>query len=119
LTVPKSIDWLYARKSCNTCKKAAAHCAGAGATAKQSVDATKVKMDAAAATGLLGTVTKVVAARGQSVVEFDLKKDKPDTETLLGYLMGPTGNLRAPTARVGKTLLVGYHPDAYTAVLGG
>ena len=28
-------------------------------------------------------------------------------------MLGPTGNLRAPTARVGKTVLVGFNEDAY------
>jgi hypothetical protein len=37
---------------------------------------------------------------------------------LLTHLLGPTGNLRAPTARIGKTLLVGFNADAYRQVLG-
>jgi hypothetical protein len=32
-------------------------------------------------------------------------------------MLGPTGNLRAPTARVGKVVLVGFNEDAYTDVL--
>jgi arsenate reductase-like glutaredoxin family protein len=116
--VPKAIDWLYARKSCVTCKKAAAHCAAAGVTAKETVDATKVRMGQAEALELVAGVSRLVAARGKSVVVFELKADKPEPDALLAHLMGPTGNLRAPTARVGKTLLVGFHPDAYRDVLG-
>ena len=37
---------------------------------------------------------------------------------LLAYLMGPTGNLRAPTARVGRTLLVGFTEEAYREYVG-
>ena len=33
-------------------------------------------------------------------------------------LLGPTGNLRAPTLRVGKTLLVGFDESSYVDVLG-
>ena len=33
-------------------------------------------------------------------------------------LLGPTGNLRAPTMRVGKTLLVGFDESSYADVLG-
>jgi hypothetical protein len=33
-------------------------------------------------------------------------------------MLGPTGNLRAPTARVGKTLLVGFNEDTYKGVFG-
>ncbi len=76
------------------------------------------KYDAAAALGLLAEMTKLIAAKGKSVVEFDLKKDRPDDAILLAHLLGPTGNLRAPTAKVGKTLVVGFNPEAYRMVLG-
>jgi len=76
------------------------------------------KYDAAGALALLGGMTKLIAAKGKSVVEIDLKKDRPDDATLLAHLLGPTGNLRAPTAKVGKTLVVGFNPEAYAKVLG-
>ena len=34
-------------------------------------------------------------------------------------MLGPTGNLRAPTLVVGKTLLVGFNEEAYESVLSG
>jgi hypothetical protein len=61
----------------------------------------------------------VVACRGTKVVEFDLESDRPDDKTLLAQLIGPTGNLRAPSMIVGATLLVGFNPGAYRKVLGG
>jgi hypothetical protein len=48
-----------------------------------------------------------------------MKKDPPDDETLAAHLLGPTGNLKAPTLRVGDTLLVGFGEEAYRQVLGG
>ena len=54
-----------------------------------------------------------MVAKGKKVVTFDLRKDLPDDETLLAHLLGPTGNLRAPTLRRGKTLYVGFSEDAY------
>jgi hypothetical protein len=33
-------------------------------------------------------------------------------------MLGSTGNLRAPTAVVGKTLLVGFNEESYSDVLG-
>lgn len=116
--MPKSIDWLYKRKSCVTCKRADGYMERAGTAVKEVVDATKTRFGPADALKLVGTVDKLVAARGKKIVAFDLKEDKPDEETLLAHLIGPTGNLRAPTARVGKTLLVGFHEDAYERVLG-
>jgi hypothetical protein len=57
-------------------------------------------------------------ARGKKVVTFDLKHHPPDEKTLLAHLLGPTGNLRAPTVRKGKTLLVGFSDGAYRGMLG-
>jgi hypothetical protein len=34
-------------------------------------------------------------------------------------VLGPTGNLRAPALRTGKTLLVGFNEEAYRQILGG
>jgi hypothetical protein len=45
-----------------------------------------------------------------------MKKDKPDAETLAKLLVGPSGNLRAPTPRVGKTLVVGFNEEMYHEV---
>jgi hypothetical protein len=58
------------------------------------------------------------SAKGKSVVHIDLKKDKPSDETLVQVLLGPTGNLRAPTLRVGKTLIVGFDAEMYGKLLG-
>ena len=33
-------------------------------------------------------------------------------------MLGPTGNLRAPVLRVGKTVLVGFNEEAYAEVIG-
>ncbi len=52
------------------------------------------------------------------IVAFDVKNDPPDDDTLAAYLLGPTGNLKAPTIRRGKTLLVGFNDEAYGQVLG-
>ena len=32
-------------------------------------------------------------------------------------MLGPTGNLRAPTLRVGRTLIVGFDQETYRRVL--
>jgi hypothetical protein len=63
-------------------------------------------------------VDRVVVARGKNVVTFDMKKAPPDDDTLAAHLLGPTGNLRAPTFRKGKTLVVGFSETAYHQALG-
>jgi len=63
-------------------------------------------------------VDKVIVAKGKKTVAFDMKKNPPNDETLLAHLLGPSGNLRAPTLRKGKTLLVGFSEEAYKQELG-
>ncbi len=70
------------------------------------------------ALALVKQVNEIYAAKGKNVVHLNLKKDKPDSATLAKLLLGPTGNLRAPTLRKGKTLVVGFDQDTYEAVFG-
>ncbi len=113
----KKIDWLYHRKNCTTCAKAEDYRTGAGVAVKETALAT-TKFDATESLAMLDGMTKLIVTKGAKVVEFDLKKDRPDDETLLTHLLGPYGNLRAPTMKVGKTMVVGFNPDVYAKVLG-
>jgi hypothetical protein len=59
----------------------------------------------------------VVVARGRKVTAFEI--DGTPGAEVVDAMLGPTGNLRAPTLRVGSTLLVGFDEDAYRdAILG-
>jgi len=82
------------------------------------VDAKKQTITGDRALGVLAGVDHLYAAKGQRVVHVDLRKGKPDRAALLGLLLGPTGNLRAPTLRKGRTLLVGFDEATYRQVLG-
>ena len=46
-----------------------------------------------------------------------MKSDPPSQADLLKHMLGPTGNLRAPTIRVGKTVLVGFDEETYRYAL--
>src|SRR5262249_52155994 len=83
------------------------------------VDAKKTPMGRAEAIALTKDVDEVYVAKGTKLVHVNLKSEKPGDDRIADLLLGPTGNLRAPTARVGKTLLVGFNPDAYSQVLSG
>jgi arsenate reductase-like glutaredoxin family protein len=100
-----------------TCRKTQGVLAKAKIETKEQVDAKKVRMGPEQALGLVKDVDELYVAKGAKVVHFDLKRDRPDRTTLLGLLMGPSGNLRAPTLRKGRTLLVGFDEGAYKAVL--
>ncbi len=62
---------------------------------------------------LLAVVAEVVIAKGKAVRAAAAK------DVALDDLKGPTGNYRAPMLRVGKKLLVGFHPDALEELLRG
>jgi len=82
-------------------------------TAREVVDARKVKMGKPQIAALLRMSSKVVASKGKGSTLFNLKKDPPVEKVLYESLLGPTGNLRAPTLRMGKTLIVGFNEDAW------
>jgi hypothetical protein len=83
---------------------------------EEQVDA-KAKLGRDAALKLAGAVSRVTIAKGKKVVTFSMDDDRPDDDTLLAHLLGPTGNLRAPVVRAGSALLVGFNQDTYEAAL--
>ena len=100
-----------------TCRKTQGFLAKAGIDTAEQVDARKVRMGPDQVLGLVKDVDQLYVAKGAKVVHLDLKREKPDRATLLGLLLGPSGNLRAPTLRKGRTLLVGFDEPTYKALL--
>ncbi len=58
----------------------------------------------------------MIVAKGKKVVTFDMIKARPSDSELLEVMLGPTGNLRAPAIRRGKTLLIGFNEETYRDV---
>ena len=85
---------------------------------KTEVNAKKDTYSGDSALELLADVNTLYAAKGKKVTVVDLKKDEPTEEELKKLLLGPTGNLRAPTLRKGKTLIVGFNDEMYAELLG-
>ena len=71
------------------------------------------KKDAAA---LAKAASKVYVAKGKKVDEWK-PAGKADAE-VVAAMLGPTGNLRAPCLRAGKTVIVGFNEDLYQAIFG-
>ena len=65
---------------------------------------------------LVDAAARVVVAKGKRVREFDPGSD--DKETIIKAMLGPTGNLRAPTLVVGDTVMVGFNDEQYDELLG-
>jgi len=85
---------------------------------KELIDAKKQRYGAEEAVALLKGMSRMVVAKGKKVTEVNLKKDRPSDEDLAKLMLGPTGNLRAPTMKIGKTVLVGFNADAYAEIFG-
>ena len=58
----------------------------------------------------------MIVAKGKRVSEF--KPGGKAGKNVVDAMLGPTGNLRAPTIRKGKTVLVGFNEEVYQAKLG-
>ena len=101
-----------------SCSRTQEFLANGGHEAKEEVNAKKVRYQRAEALELAAGAKEIYVAKGKKVVHFDMKKAKPDDDTLAKHLLGPTGNLRAPALKIGKLLIVGFNADAYQELLG-
>ena len=64
---------------------------------------------------MLQQASLLVVAKGKKVRRYSLSGEPTDEE--IEAMLGPTGNLRAPTVRIGTTLLVGFSEDVYEDAL--
>ena len=100
-----------------TCGRAQEFLAREGMRPKAVSDAKKERLGPAEAIKLARAASDIYVAKGKKVVHFDVARDRPSDDELLKYLLGPSGNLRAPTMRAGKTLLVGFAPEVFAKIL--
>ena len=82
------------------------------------MNARKTKYEREAALKLLDGISELFVANGRKIEHIDLKKARPDDDTLAGLLLGRSGTLRAPVIRTGKKLVVGFNSDLYSTVFG-
>ena len=88
-----------------------------GIAVTETVRATK-KLGRDDALAMVRQAQRLVAAKGKKVTAVDLAAGTPSDEALAKLMLGPTGNLRAPTMRVGQTILVGYNEQVFRDALG-
>ena len=89
-----------------------------GEEPKTEVNAKKETYQKDGALELVQSVNHLLVAKGKKIVELNLKKDSPSQEDILKLILGPTGNLRAPTLKVGKKLVVGFNEEMYAGIFG-
>jgi len=100
-----------------TCKKTQEFLAKAGIDAKTVVNANRTQLALKDAMGLLEGVDEVISSKGPRIERL-LMKDRPSEAALAKLMIGPTGRLRAPTARIGRRLVVGFNEATYREALG-
>lgn len=85
-----------------------------GVTVRETVKANSVKFGKGDLKKLFAGAAGVTVAKGKKSVAVD----PADGAALAELALGPTGNLRAPTVRVGKRWLVGFGEEAWGDLLG-
>ncbi len=101
------IDWFYTRKGWVSSKRAQEFLEQNKINISQ-VDFSKdKKFDAVQAWDLVRDAHRIFVSKGKKSQCFDPKKD--DQNEILKKIIGPSGNLRAPTIRKGKDFLVGFN----------
>jgi len=82
---------------------------------KEEIPASR-KLSIAEAKEIAKGSSKVYVAKGKKLDVFDMKT--ATLKEVAEKMLGPTGNLRAPTMRVGKTTVVGFNEETFDLVLG-
>jgi arsenate reductase-like glutaredoxin family protein len=80
------------------------------------VNAAKERFGEDALADLFDGARKIVVMKGKKVVTFDPAKD--EAADIAAVALGPTGNLRAPAVKTGKTWVIGFNEDAWTDIFG-
>jgi arsenate reductase-like glutaredoxin family protein len=80
-------------------------------TIKEAVEARKQKIEGDDAWAILSSAKELIVGRGKKFQVFDPAKD--DREAILKVCLGRTGNLRAPTLKMGDRVVVGFNDDMY------
>ena len=64
---------------------------------------------------LVSSAGEIWALKGEKIRILDPENDDP--AEMLAAIIGPTGNLRVPTLRIGDRLVVGFHEGVYSQLL--
>jgi hypothetical protein len=81
------------------------------------VDARKVRIGEAEALALVRDAARLLVARGKAFAEHRVTDASPGDAEIAKLVIGRSGNLRAPAARIGDAFVVGFHPEAWRVAL--
>ena len=78
-----------------------------------------MKLQACDAIKLLKGVKRLYISKGTKSQQYDISVEDTNIDEIVALMLGPTGNLRAPTLVCGENVLVGFNADTYSEVLLG
>lgn len=104
-----AIDWYYHRNGCTACRKAAAYLEGYELAVREKVDARRTRIGPSALAKVVEGAKTVLVSDGRSVTRHDPREGESERKAMYARMVGPTGNLRAPTLRRGDLVVVGFH----------
>jgi arsenate reductase-like glutaredoxin family protein len=108
------VEWYYQRKGCKTCAKADAFLAEHRLTVEAQVDCKKHPVERKDVPDLLTRVRQVLAMRGSALKSYSAPFEQ---EEVLAAVVGPSGNLRAPSLIQDGRLYVGFDEKLYDGLL--
>ncbi len=82
------------------------------------VDARKERIGSGELAPVFEGVKRLIVLRGKAVKEINITETPPDSAEFERAVLGPSGNLRAPTLRSASTAIVGFNADVFADVLG-
>lgn len=111
------VNWMYDRSGCKTCAQSHAFFDANEVEIEKIIDCKKETKTGTNAIEVLKNVKELYSVKGKKVNKVNLEEGRPSDEELKKLLLGPTGNLRAPTICVEETVIVGYNPESYEEIL--
>ena len=106
----KKIKWYYFRKGWTTCVKASKFLEANSIEVLEEISASK-KLNETDAKNLLKKASKIMVFKGKKTDTFNIKDEK--TSSIVPYMLGPTGNLRAPTLIYNSVIIVGFNEEKF------
>ena len=103
------IDWFYKRAGWTSCKRAQEFLGDANVI--KYGNATNERLSGRSIEDLLDLVNIVRIAKGRKIVDYALNVN--NRKEIVAQVTGRSGTLRAPTLRVGRTLIVGFNEELY------
>lgn len=77
------------------------------------VDARKERLEAEAAWEILSQAATIATAKGRKIQTWNPQTD--DRDAILADAIGRSGNLRAPTLRVGQDIFIGFNAELFAS----